>query len=111
MIGRHILPLLHCNPLNDLVTAVLTATVALILSCGFIVLLSKRNPKRRRAARLPKRQSSATGTAMLILGALVPGLALVLLDNGSGFVCWLAGLTVGGWLIARHNPAASTQMD
>lgn len=81
--------------------------LATIVSTIAIWLSSQRDVKRRRAAGLQQIESSSLVRWGLLLMCFAPGTVLVGMGNISGFICWLAAITVTGWAIATRKPKAA----
>lgn len=81
--------------------------VATFISTVAIWLSSQRDVKRRRAAGLKKVETSPLIRWGLLALSLAPGAALLALGNISGFICWLAAITVTGWIVAVRRPATA----
>ena len=75
------------------------AVAAIAVSALFLALLSRGDPKRRRAARLDDEGHRPALRRLLALAAALPGLACALWAGGAAFVIWLGGCGVAGWLV------------
>ncbi|MEW9855341.1 hypothetical protein [Novosphingobium sp. M1R2S20] len=80
--------------------------IALAASTLLIALLCLRDPKRRRAMGASPPSTGAGPRLPLAIGALLPGLFLILLGDAAAFLSWLGGCSVAGWLLTTALSSA-----
>jgi hypothetical protein len=75
----------------------------ILLSVGFtaaaLLPMCVGDPKRRRTARLVLGSHSKAVRRVLVLAALLPGVALVLDGRVAAFLIWLGASAILGWLL------------
>ena len=77
--------------------------LAIAVSMAALLWLSHTDPKRRSAFRLPP-FTGARHVRLAWAVALLPGLVVIPLGGGPGFVLWLGALTVVGWALIAIPP-------
>lgn len=84
----------------------LGTVLATFVSTLAIWLSSMRDAKRRRVAGLQQLEKRPAISWLLLAVSIVPGPVLIAMGNLSGFICWIAAVTVTGWLVAVRRPSA-----
>lgn len=85
---------------------ILAAIAATLVSLSFA---AASDPKRRRVSGLPAPEKRR-GLAVSLSGILLPGVLLIALGDGAGFVVWLGASTVAGWIVAALPPDRSVRI-
>lgn len=85
-------------------TLLLSVTISSMITGVALGLLLWRNPKRRRAHRLPRAGWTRGQTQLLWLGAIAPGLILAVQAQGAAFVLWAASAPMLAWLLTLSAP-------
>lgn len=88
------------------VFATLAATAATLAALAY---LAATDSKRRRVFGLPE-LGRPRRSRLALLAVLLPGLLLLALGNGAGFVVWLGVVSVAGWGIAALTPAGAARL-
>ena len=87
----------------------LAAIVATAVSLAALAYLAATDPKRRRVFGLaPFAGRRLVGPALAAV--FLPGVLLLALGNGAGFIVWLGALSVAGWGVAALSPAQATRL-
>lgn len=86
---------------------ILLALAAIVFSSVFLVLLCVGDPKRRRAARVPRPGLDVRARRIIVVAALLPGLALALAGQSAAFLLWLGGSAAAGWTATLCFSSAS----
>ena len=74
--------------------------VALAVSAILLILLCRGDPKRRRTTGVAGEGQNVARRRLLAAGACLPGIGLALTGHAAGFMIWLGGCAVIGWLVA-----------
>ena len=89
-------------------TLLLSVTISSIVTATALGLLLWRDPKRRRAHRLPRAGSTRRQTQLLWLGAIAPGVILMIQGEGAAFVLWAAITPMLAWTLTLSAPTQRT---
>lgn len=89
---------------------VFATLLAMTVTVSAIVWLVKTDPKRRRVFGLSPYDGPRHAGAALTL-VFLPGLALVMLNNGAALVVWLGATTVVGWGIVAVTPGQAASLN
>lgn len=82
---------------------------ATVLSLAALAYLAETDPKRRRVFGLaPFEGRRCVWPALTVI--LLPGVVLLALGNGAGFIVWLGAVTVSGWGVAALSPAQAVRL-
>lgn len=82
---------------------VLLTLLATMTSLGVFLTLRFYDAKRRRVLK-QKARPSPIHVGWLWAGVLFPGFVIMGLGNTSAFICWLAAISLCGWLVALRAP-------
>lgn len=82
---------------------------AIALSAVLITMLCLGDPKRRRSAKIGDGEQSRTTRWLLTVAACLPGAWLAVIGDAPGFLIWLGGCSVIGWLLALIFGALNRQ--
>jgi hypothetical protein len=88
---------------------VFVTLVAVAITLAGLAHLAAHDPKRRRVFGLEPR-AEPRRPALALTAVFLPGVALLALGNGAGFVVWLGATSVAGWGLAAVSPTQAARL-
>lgn len=85
--------------------------VAVALSVAVLAMLCVGDPKRRRTAGLRGDRGGKGMRRLLVIGSVLPGVALALAGDAAAVMIWIGGYAVFGWWFANLFSARKTPGD
>ncbi|MET0362265.1 MAG: hypothetical protein ABW048_11020 [Sphingobium sp.] len=84
---------------------------SIAFSSALLLLLCIGDPKRRRSARQPAKARSTAVRNLSIIASLIPGGIHAMTGDAGGFLIWLGGYALAGWLITLAFASAQSRTE